>query len=71
MIQQPAITIRCPRCGLVLAQSDGQALSIGAVIIDRIVTLRCAALQCGGRVVWRPATVSGDRHRTDVLVLAR
>jgi endogenous inhibitor of DNA gyrase (YacG/DUF329 family) len=54
MIEQPA-TIRCPRCGQALAQSDGHTLHIGAVLIERLVTLRCAARGCGGRVVWRPA----------------
>lgn len=60
-------TIRCPICGKPLGTSDGRQLHLGAVYCDRVVTVRCAAERCTGRVVWKPIEQTASNGRTGVL----
>lgn len=70
--------LRCPRCGRVIAETDGQLLYIGGGIARRLITLGCAGraengrtLPCHGVVVWKPCAHADPHYDASASVVNR
>lgn len=57
LINKPFI---CRECRTMLGFTDGSSLSLGTVILEKIVTLKCAG--CGAVRVWRPVGKKGKSN---------
>ena len=65
----PRTPLCCPRCGRVIAETDGPRLYVGGCFMIKVVTICCQ--QCGGRVVWQPYEAISAHRSASVLARNR